>query len=217
MSYRRLPLCYPRGNFYLLSFRDPTIHGRITKSRFRDCATYESCSKAGICFCAISPISIRTQPTFVNDSVTIQESSAPLKLPTRHCSRAGVQLPLVNFTVLYLIKFNQEIPKTQPNISSRLELHYLQGGISLMAQFIPKDKFQSLPPILSNKLHRSMSSCSKAPRGLSVFPQANGIFTAIAISPGPSLRQSPSRYPIRAGLNLPDKEIRSVLLIFMSP
>lgn len=34
-----------------------------------------------------------------------------------------------------------------------------------------------------------MPSCSKAPRGLSVLSWVDGIFTAIAISLGPSLRQ----------------------------
>ena len=41
-----------------------------------------------------------------------------------------------------------------------------------------------------------MPSCSKAPRGLSVLVRVNGIFTAIAISPSPSLRQCPYRYAI---------------------
>jgi len=53
-----------------------------------------------------------------------------------------------------------------------------------------------------------MPSCSKAARGLSVLVRVNGIFTANAISPGPSLRQCPYRYSIRAGQNLPDKEFR---------
>ena len=53
-----------------------------------------------------------------------------------------------------------------------------------------------------------MPSCSKAARGLSVLVRVNGIFTANAISPGPSLRQCPYRYAIRAGQNLPDKEFR---------
>ena len=53
-----------------------------------------------------------------------------------------------------------------------------------------------------------MPSCSKAARGLSVLVRVNGIFTAIAISPGPSLRQCPYHYAIRAGRNLPDKEFR---------
>jgi len=58
-------------------------------------------------------------------------------------------------------------------------------------------------------LNASIPSCSEAARGLSVLPQGGGIFTDIAISPGPSLRQSPSRDAIRAGQNLPAKEFRS--------
>ena len=63
--------------------------------------------------------------------------------------------------------------------------------------------------MLSEALNVSIPSCSEAARGLFVLPQGGGIFTDIAISPGPSLRQFPSRDAIRAGLNLPDKEIRS--------
>ena len=69
-------------------------------------------------------------------------------------------------------------------------------------------RFQSLPPMLHSMKPDPMPSCSKAPRGLSVLVRVNGIFTAIAISPGPSLRQCPNRYAIRAGRNLPDKEFR---------
>jgi hypothetical protein len=43
------------------------------------------------------------------------------------------------------------------------------------------------------------------------LPQVLGIFTETLISPSPSLRQRPSRYAIRAGRNLPDKEFRSKL------
>ena len=67
---------------------------------------------------------------------------------------------------------------------------------------------QSLPPILHMSDSDTMPSCSKAARGLSVLVRVNGIFTANAISPGPSLRQCPYRYAIRAGQNLPDKEFR---------
>ena len=66
----------------------------------------------------------------------------------------------------------------------------------------------SLPPMLHITYPGPMPSCSKAPRGLSVLVRVNGIFTAIAISPSPSLRQCPNRYAIRAGQNLPDKEFR---------
>ncbi len=67
---------------------------------------------------------------------------------------------------------------------------------------------RSLPPMLHMVDPESMSSCSKAPRGLSVLLQVTGIFTGSAISPSPSLRQLSSRYAIRAGRNLPDKEFR---------
>jgi hypothetical protein len=66
-----------------------------------------------------------------------------------------------------------------------------------------------LPPILDNVSQTPTSSCSKGARGLSVQPRVLGIFTETTVSPDPSLRQRPSRYAIRAGRNLPDKEFRS--------
>ena len=62
----------------------------------------------------------------------------------------------------------------------------------------------------------SMSSCSKAPRGLLVLVRTDGIFTANAISPSPSLRQCPDRYAIRAGRNLPDKEFRYLRTVIVT-
>src|SRR3989338_3769600 len=53
------------------------------------------------------------------------------------------------------------------------------------------------------------SSCSKASRGLFVLPRVVSIFTHIEISPSTSLRESSTRYAIRAGRNLPVKESRS--------
>jgi len=40
------------------------------------------------------------------------------------------------------------------------------------------------------------------------------IFTHLAISPSPSLRESLSRYAIRAGRNSPDKEFRYLRTIY---
>jgi hypothetical protein len=71
----------------------------------------------------------------------------------------------------------------------------------------------SLPPILHNADQNSTPSCSKGPRGLSVLPQQTSIFTRTSISPGLWLRQRGSRYAIRAGRNLPDKEFRLMLLL----
>ena len=61
-----------------------------------------------------------------------------------------------------------------------------------------------------------MPSCSKAPRGLLVLLRVGRIFTAISISPGPSLRQCSSCYAIRAGRNLPDKEFRYLRTVIVT-
>ena len=61
-----------------------------------------------------------------------------------------------------------------------------------------------------------MSSCSKGSRGLSVLVRVIGIFTDTTISPSPSLRQRPSRYAIRAGRNLPDKEFRYLRTVIVT-
>ena len=53
-----------------------------------------------------------------------------------------------------------------------------------------------------------MPNYSKAPRGLFVLVQLGRVFTANAISPSRGLRQLLARYAIRAGRNLPDKELR---------
>ena len=61
-----------------------------------------------------------------------------------------------------------------------------------------------------------MSNYSKALRGLSVLSRVMGIFTHTTISPGPTLRQRPSRYAIRAGQNLPDKEFRYLRTVIVT-
>src|SRR4029078_11636731 len=75
---------------------------------------------------------------------------------------------------------------------------------------------QSLPPILDNMPQTPTSSCSKGSRGLSVQPRVLGIFTETTGSPAPSLRQRPSRYAIRAGRNLPDKEFRYLRTVIVT-
>ena len=61
-----------------------------------------------------------------------------------------------------------------------------------------------------------MPGYSKGARGLSVLSRVDGIFTATAISPSPLLRQRPSRYTIRAGRNLPDKEFRYLRTVIVT-
>src|SRR4051812_28580076 len=84
----------------------------------------------------------------------------------------------------------------------------MKGGISPLTPRPPKGTLHSLPPMLRIIEPSPTAGYSKAPRGLFVLPRVGRIFTASSISPSPSLRQRSSRYAIRAGRNLPDKEFR---------
>ena len=77
-------------------------------------------------------------------------------------------------------------------------------------------QLHSLPPILHILNQITMSRCSKGSRGLSVRSRVGGIFTATTISPSSWLRQRPSRYTIRAGRNLPDKEFRYLRTVIVT-
>ena len=61
-----------------------------------------------------------------------------------------------------------------------------------------------------------MSGYSKALRGLSVQSRVMCIFTHTSISPGLLLRQLTSRYAIREGRNLPDKEFRYLRTVIVT-
>ena len=88
--------------------------------------------------------------------------------------------------------------------SGGLDIKYRKGGIQRATP--PKLAFQllSLPPILYILYPISISSYSKAPRGLFVLSRVAGVLTGILISPSLLLRQRPNRYAFRAGRNLPD-------------
>jgi|KBSMisStandDraft_5_1062788.scaffolds.fasta_scaffold148137_1 hypothetical protein len=73
-----------------------------------------------------------------------------------------------------------------------------------------------LPPTLYRPAENTIAGCSKAPRGLSVLSWVTCIFTGATISPSLSLRQRPSRYAIRAGRNLPDKEFRYLRTVIVT-
>ena len=73
-----------------------------------------------------------------------------------------------------------------------------------------------LPPILYMQRRNSISSYSKAPRGLSVLLRVTGIFTGTTISPSLLLRQCPDHYAFRAGRNLPDKEFRYLRTVIVT-
>ncbi len=74
----------------------------------------------------------------------------------------------------------------------------------------------SLPPILHILHQDPMPSYSKGSQGLSVLPRVTGIFTGTTVSPSHALRQRPTRYAIRAGRNLPDKEFRYLRTVIVT-
>jgi hypothetical protein len=73
-----------------------------------------------------------------------------------------------------------------------------------------------LPPTLYKTSKAATLGCSKAPWGLSVLRRVMRIFTHATISPSLSLRQRSSRYAIRAGRNLPDKEFRYLRTVIVT-
>ena len=73
-----------------------------------------------------------------------------------------------------------------------------------------------LPPMLHRRMQRAIASCSKGAWGLFVLSRGLGILTETAISPSTWSRQCPSRYAIRAGRNLPDKEFRYLRTVIVT-
>ena len=97
-----------------------------------------------------------------------------------------------------------------------LEFQQQKSGIPTLTPRIPEYALPRLPPILYIHYQNPISSYSKALRGLSVLSRVMRIFTHTIISPGPLLRQCPSRYAIRAGRNLPDKEFRYLRTVIVT-
>jgi hypothetical protein len=123
-------------------------------------------------------------------SVTFWEATAPVKLPTRHCP--------------------------EPRSGAPLEIKFSEAGIPLATPPELTPELHSLPAILYTLNPSPMPRCSKAPRGLSVLPRVTCIFTGIAVSPSICPRQRPTRYAIRAGRNLPDKEFRYLRTVIVT-
>ncbi len=103
-----------------------------------------------------------------------------------------------------------------PDHGPRLEPQNRKGGISRLAPRELAPPLQCLPPILHKQHQDSIPGYSEGPRGLSVLPRVTGIFTGTTVSPSHSLRQRPSRYAIRAGRNLPDKEFRYLRTVIVT-
>ena len=85
-----------------------------------------------------------------------------------------------------------------------------------MAPEPPEGLLHSLPPILRTQRKNAAAGCSKGAWGLFVLSRVIGILTDTPISPSPWRRQRPSRYAIRAGRNLPDKEFRYLRTVIVT-
>ena len=169
----------------------PSIrYHRITKPDFRPCSTCRSRSQAPLCLCTLRMISNHSEGTFGRLRYIFRR-----RPPQSNCPPDTVPVP---------------------DYGTRLELRYDQGGIPTLPPHKLALMLQRLPPILYRSYQSPISSCSKAPWGLSVLSRVTCIFTGIKISPDLSLRQRPSRYAIRAGQNLPDKEFRYLRTVIVT-
>ena len=182
--------CYPRSTFYPLSDGPSIRDHRITKTCFRTCSTRRSCSQAPLCLCTLRRVSNPAEGTFVRLRYLL---GGDRPSQTAHQTGSLHQLH-----------------------GARLDVQTHQGGISTVAPPRLAPRLQSLPPMLHRCARTSLSSYSKGSRGLSVLLQEDGIITAIAISLSPWLRQCGSRYAIRAGRNLPDKEFRYLRTVIVT-
>ena len=169
----------------------PSIrYHRITKPDFRPCSTCLSRSQAPFCLCTLRMISNHSEGTLGRLRYAL---GGDRPSQTAHLTRS-----------LYRIH------------GTRLELKHDQGGIPTSPPPKLALRLLWLPPILYRSYPSSISSCSKAPWGLSVTSRVTCIFTGTKISPDLSLRQRPSRYAIRAGQNLPDKEFRYLRTVIVT-
>ena len=103
-----------------------------------------------------------------------------------------------------------------PDDGDRLDINCAKSGISPVTPRELALPVQRLPPILHMTQLMPVLGCSKGSRGLSVLLQVCGIFTTTTISPSPSSRQCRSRYAIRAGRKLPDKEFRYLRTVIVT-
>jgi len=103
-----------------------------------------------------------------------------------------------------------------PDNGHRLEIKHAKSGISPVTPRELALPHQRLPPMLHMACLIPVLGYSKGSRGLSVLLQVCGIFTTTTISPSPSSRQCRSRYAIRAGRKLPDKEFRYLRTVIVT-
>ena len=169
----------------------PSIQNRrITKACFRTCSICRSRSQAPFCLYTRRAITDRAEGTFA-----------------RLRYRLGGDRP----------SQTTHLPRSPRRIHSPgLEPQLCKGGISPMTPRPLARPAHSLPPILHVQSQDPMAGYSKGARGLFVLSRVLGILTETPISPSSRRRQRPSRYAIRAGRNLPDKEFRYLRTVIVT-
>jgi len=182
--------CYPRRTFYPLSDGPSIRNHRITKACFRTCSTRRSRSQAPFCLYTLRAIADRAEGTFARLRYAL---GGDRPSQTTRLSRSPERFH-----------------------SPGLEFRYRKGGISRTAPYALASAVPRLPPMLHVRYPNPMTGCSKGARGLFVLSRVIGILTDTPISPSSRRRQCPSRYAIRAGRNLPDKEFRYLRTVIVT-
>ena len=169
----------------------PSIRNhRITKAYFRTCSIRRSRSQAPFCLYTLRAIADRAEGTFAR---------------LRYC--LGGDRP----------SQTTHLPRSPRRIHSPgLEPQYRKGGISMATPRPLARPVHSLPPMLHMRYQDPIAGCSKGARGLFVLSRVIGILTDTPISPSSRRRQCGSRYAIRAGRNLPDKEFRYLRTVIVT-
>ena len=157
---------------------------------FRLCSTCQSHSQASLCHCTRRPISDRSELTIARLRYSLGGDR-----PSQTTCHAGSRTPLQGL---------------------RLDIRKQKGGISRASPQGLATLLHRLPPILHIHSLIPLQSCSKGARGLSVWPRVPRIFTGSSISLSRCWRQRGSRYAIRAGRNLPDKEFRYLRTVIVT-
>ena len=163
-SWERLA-CYPQGSFYPLSDGPSTRYHRITKPDFRPCSTCLSRSQAPFCLCTLRTVSNRTEGTFgrLRYSLGGDRPSQTARLTMSRTRFHGF----------------------------RLESQQPKSGIPKLTPQRPKTLLLSLPPILCISCRDSISSYSKALRGLSVQSRVNTHLHVYYNFAGPPVETAP--------------------------
>ena len=169
----------------------PSIRNhRITKACFRTCSTRRSRSQAPFCLYTLRAIADRAEGTFARLRYFL---GGDRPSQTTHLPRSPGRIH-----------------------SPGLEPQHRKGGISPLTPHPLTRVVHSLPPILHMRCQDPIAGYSKGARGLFVLSRVLGILTETPISPSSRKRQRPSRYAIRAGRNLPDKEFRYLRTVIVT-